>query len=267
MLRRLLSSFRQPRRISHHRFEAPRNLYLSAYPRSGNTWISYLISFALNRPYWDIDGEELPVEREGLRNLLCGGHPHAVHPAYEWVLKTHAEPVDLAPKEADAVVYVVRDPRDVFTSYFHYVERQWSRSPRRWRRAMAKTGMLTMPQSTRLKLFLRWGVGEWVSQVRKALECDVVLVRYEDVRLDPECRIRDVLNQINATGIPDEVVASAVNHFEFSRMQQVAKSADPLGHSVRKGIIGDWENLFDEGDRKYIADTAGDMMSRLGYED
>ncbi len=34
----------------------------------------------------------------------------------------------------------------------------------------------------------------------------------------------------------------------------------------RKGVAGDWKNLFDERDKEIYKEEAGELLIRLGYE-
>jgi hypothetical protein len=35
---------------------------------------------------------------------------------------------------------------------------------------------------------------------------------------------------------------------------------------LRKGVAGDWQNVFTEGDKEIFKDEAGKLLVRLGYE-
>ena len=109
------------------RFGGDKNLYISGFARSGNSWISYLFAYCLNIPCYDLDGDGTSYtrEREGLRKYLSGDNAHRKSQRFDRVLKTHAVPSILPLSNEDSVIYIVRDGRDVITSYYFHIMKQW----------------------------------------------------------------------------------------------------------------------------------------------
>src|SRR5205085_11792879 len=91
----------------------PTDVFLVSYPRSGNTWLRFLLANAL-RPAepatFATFGEVVPdIYDETDRELRRRPSPR--------VLKSH-EPYD---ERYRRVVYLVRHPADVAVSYYHYL--------------------------------------------------------------------------------------------------------------------------------------------------
>ncbi len=265
VLRRFLASLRTPPLHSLGQFADCRRLYVAGFPRSGNSWIAYLLSYATNRPYFDIDGEGLSKERLGLRDLLAGEQHHSRCELFDWVLKTHAEPRQLPLSPNDAVVYIVRDPRDAISSYFHHTEQQWKRAPQFWRRAIVRVGHILLPRSTRFSLFVRWATAEWAGHVSRALAEGRLIVRYESIHSSPASALAQVLDRLGCPTPDAGVLTRAVELFSFSKMREVAERNDPGGHTTRRGVVGDWKTSFSEADAAWVSNHAGPLLEALGY--
>ena len=44
------------------------------------------------------------------------------------------------------------------------------------------------------------------------------------------------------------------------------KERDHVENFVRKGISGDWKNIFNDSEKEYFKHREGDVLIRLGYE-
>src|SRR5438270_613556 len=91
----------------------PTDVLLVSYPRSGNTWLRFLLANAL-RPaqvatFADVGAVVPDIYDEPDRDLLRRPVPR--------VLKSH-EPFD---ERYRRVLYLVRHPADVAVSYYHYL--------------------------------------------------------------------------------------------------------------------------------------------------
>src|SRR2546423_7743737 len=90
-----------------------RDVFLVSYPRSGNTWLRFLVANALRpeeQATFATVGDVVPdIYDVTNRDLLRLPDPR--------ILKSH-EPVD---ERYRRVAYLVRNPADVALSYYHYL--------------------------------------------------------------------------------------------------------------------------------------------------
>jgi plasmid stabilization system protein ParE len=54
---------------------------------------------------------------------------------------------------------------------------------------------------------------------------------------------------------------------EAGAATQAADRRGGSGVQFRKGVSGDWRNVFTEEDRRIFEEKAGDLLVRLGYEE
>jgi Sulfotransferase domain len=91
----------------------PDDVFLVSYPKSGNTWIRFLVGNLVYRdhPVTFADIETRVPSVYGMPNRKLRG---LRRPRY---IKTH----ESFHPDYQRVIYVVRDPRDVAVSYYHYL--------------------------------------------------------------------------------------------------------------------------------------------------
>jgi hypothetical protein len=90
---------------------------------------------------------------------------------------------------------------------------------------------------------------------------DVLCLKFEDLILDQENTLGKFLDYIDSFGVSLSV----------SRQEAIEVLSDAVkpknSGTFRKGQPGDWKNHFTEDNKRRFKAVAGDLLSRLGYED
>jgi estrone sulfotransferase len=226
------------------------DMFVCSYPKSGNTWLRFIIANLL-----------CPSETISFRNI--NSHvPYIEFSDRELnrarkrpPMKTHWPFLHRFPR----TIYICRDPRDVYVSYFHYaVRRGWFR------------GDLTS--------FLRHGlffVGDWCDHVEAALmererrPSDVLFLKYEDMLAAPHESVNSVARFLGLEPEPS-AVSDSVDKTSFVRLKENERthggevvSAD-IGF-FRRGIYGGWKDELSAADVEFIVGRNGGIMRRVGY--
>ncbi len=181
------------------------------------------------------------------------------------------------------VVNIVRDGRDVAVSVAHFL----------WNHAMHEEGGIYEldeeevqkrgeyrkdPSSFEGKsLFSEKRLTEiatgWHSEVSQATERGPGLLggnyleaRYENLLTQPETEVRRILSFLGADS-SEQSIRECVDATRFEQMSS-RKSGQEDSSSVRfrKGVAGDWKNVFTERDKEIFKEHAGDSLVKLGYE-
>lgn len=258
----ILAPFRRAPLSTAEQHRGERTLYMCGYPISGNSWTSYMLSYTLNVPYNTADGEMSP-RRQPLLPLISGTNPHQGSKRFDGILKNHGSPaaVDLRPD--DAIVYIVRDGRDVVNSYFHRFEKMLQYDDRRSRRIAGWLRVL-VPLRIRYWFATRYLAVLWARQVEEALEMGVPIIRYEDVLEDPQGEIERLVTRLDPEA-PLEGSAKAVELFTLENMRASVRKANAGPMTDRVGRAGNWKEYFTRRDIKWFDREYGDLMQRLGY--
>lgn len=205
LLRKVFVAFR-------HSTVRPTDLIIAGYPRSGTTWLRFLIFDLLS----GIDGEFAEVDRY---IPMIGRHSRA--PALlengGRGLMTHE------PYRADyqRSIYISRDPRNVCISEHKY-----------WTMCGEFDGPLTdfvdVFVTGRSHGFGSWGrhVMSWIEAVEQGR--DVFLVTYEALRQSPQRVLRQILDYLEVEVSDDQLVAS-IQHNDIAAMSRKAAANRDIG--------------------------------------
>jgi estrone sulfotransferase len=232
----------------------PDDVFLVSYPKSGNTWMRYLIAHALH-PKATIDSTSIDQFVPDVY-VAAKQADRAKRPRF---IKTHDTWFNGFPKS----VYIVRDYRDVLISFFHY------------QRALGKfdgtiSGFVT-------KIDQPHSFGSWKDHVTKALEFRqrhpdrILLVRYEDMHTKP----LDILSQVlSFAGVPPRTdLNAAIKASSFSSLQDMERKKgselrNKTGESFfREGKTGGWKTILSDADLDVILNKQGHqpLLKQLNY--
>ncbi len=244
-----------------HRGLTPADTFLASYPRSGNTWLRSLLFELLSGDtptFADIDDRESVVGHVGDQAAVP-----KVLPAGGRLLKTH----ETFRGEYLRAIYLVRDPRDVVRSEYRF---------QRWREIWDRTFDDFAHAFVRgtVSGYGGWGdhVLSWLAaQEREAAAVHVV--RYEDLRKDPEKAFGGIVRFLGLDATP-EAVALAVENNSLRRMRAREnaendgsfKATDKRFRFVNRGSTGGWrEDANMASLAGPIATRFEQAMVRLGY--
>ncbi|HEY1400373.1 MAG TPA: sulfotransferase domain-containing protein [Terriglobales bacterium] len=240
----------------------PDDTFLVSFPKSGNTWARFLIA-NLVRPNEKIDFSNVnrvipgpEVTRN--RDLMRIPRPR--------IIKSH-QYFDPRYKQ---VIYIVRDPRDVVVSQYHFQRK----------RKLIADGF---PLDDFVEKFLSgetcfygsWGehVGSWLAT--RHGQQGFLLLRYEDMVADTARELSKVASFLGLSATP-EVIGEAVQRSSADAMRQLEKSQAQLFTStkdtrqdipfVRAAKAGGWRSALPEELALRIEEAWGHLINWLGYE-
>ncbi len=240
----------------------PDDVFIVSYPKSGNTWTRFLIAnlvhpeeranFAnINRLVPDPEA----LSRRELEGVPC--------PRY---IKSHQYFDPRYPK----VIYVVRDPRDVALSHYHF---------QRKRKVIADGD----PMEPFVSRFVNGGTssyGSWGENVAGWLatrngSAGFLLVRYEDMLANPSQEMTRVASFLSIA--PDESrIRQAVQRSSADEMRSMERNQAHLWSTtkdtrqeipfVRQAKAGGWKSELPHSCIVEIENKWGGLMRHLGYE-
>ncbi len=241
-----------------HRVVTRADALLVSYPKSGNTWLKFMLAHALTGVPTSFDATEDAVGQVGKRTDVP-----ALLPDGGRILKSH-EAFSAGVRAPGRVVYVARDGRDVVVSYYQqFVRRGWN--PGEFSEYLPRFVAGTVD-----------GYGPWGPHVTSWLDGSpardgrLLTIRYEDLLEDPLGGLQQTLDFLGAS-VDANVVEAAVeaNRFEQMRKRETGsafheKQGDKF--FVRRGVAGEWRETFSEADIALFDRAFGAVLDRLGYE-
>jgi len=230
----------------------PDDVFIVSYPRSGNTWVRFLIANLLKQ------GDEVIDFYTSNKYIPeVGRHDEIIQSLNRpRVMKSHAPYVRKYPR----VIYVVRDGRDVYVSYYFY-------------------RLKHLPPGTTFKEFLKrrdhfpclWGehVSSWL--FRKPSRQQILVVRYEDLACNCFEQLRRMADFIGLEAQEDQL-RRAVEAASFENMRRLEfERGRPYRNDspdvfVRKGQPGNWKEFFGPEEKAIFKPREGHVLIKLGYE-
>ncbi len=188
-------------------------IWLASYPKSGNTWVRFLLyaaifgppknSLDIARKIPDIH-RPIPFESSKSGNQLC---------------KTHFAHSPKHPKMAQTkgAVLIIRDPRDVFFSALNYRRLSGLTEQQMSDETYAKRFIAARGDPD----FLSLGFGTWESHIRSWQENNtfpVHTIKYEDIKANPDKALKDIGEFIGYT-FDEETVRTAIKTSSFDAMR------------------------------------------------
>jgi hypothetical protein len=181
------------------------------------------------------------------------------------------------------VIHIVRDGRDVAVSAMHHwwrlakdqAEGVFELTPEELdiRDAYLKDrkGFLASGRSIFTEERLDQLARRWSHRVGKAHRDGTALygekyleIRYEDLLRDAPNTLGQVLKLLRARR-GDEVIERCIRASSFERASNRRQGEEDSRSFFRKGVAGDWRDVFTQRDREIYEELAGDQLIRMGY--
>lgn len=272
-------------------------VYISSYPRSGNTFLRTLLANYLsgaNRPltpkdvaffgagekqeaYWrDCTGQDWrqrtletewrarPAYFERVRAMPGEGPVH---------LKTHTlnglvfgEPA-FAFQPGDRIVYLVRHPLDVIVSGAHFFQTDLEAMAGR----LLTSGAFNTSDGGYYEVTGSWAenVGGWTTETR----CPVLLVRYDGLRAAPAAEFARILGFLGLEPEPARIERTLVHSaFEIQKAAHAEEGfdqgpgRDPRHLFYRVGEAGQWRTVLPRRLIDQVVESVGPYMDAFGFE-
>lgn len=238
-----------------HRGLGPDDVALASYPRSGNTWLRFLL-------YELATGQSAEFEQVHAALPYVGRHRNAppLLPADRRLIKTHEPHPDLYSK----AVYVVRDARDVALSEHKF---------------QVMCGFYGGDFDAFLDAFLAGkvhGMGTWSEHVDRWLDArdarpdEILVLTYEGLRAETEETLARVASFLDIETSPEALRAAIRgNSLENMRKKEgrtdFSKLRDDLRH-VNQGRVAGWRDKLSRQQAERIESATRETLDRLGYE-
>ncbi len=237
----------------------PDDVFIVSYPKSGNTWTRFLIG---NLVYED--GVSFANIEYRIPSIYM--HPDRVLRRLPRLLKSH----ECFDPRYRRVIYIVRDPRDVAVSCYHYYQKM------RWLGDCPLDDFV--PRFMKPEFEINYGnwadhLKSWVC-LRQSSE-DFLLLRYEEMLEHPQAELARVAAFLKIAATPERL-NRAVALSSADRMRELEKKE---GHAwqlikesrqdkpfVRAARSGGWREALSPESVARIEAAWGPAMRMAGYE-
>jgi hypothetical protein len=226
---------------------------VTEYPRSGGSWVAQMVAAYLDIPF---PRDQRP---EKFRKS-CVLHGHQQFNAH-----------------FGNVFCVMRDGRDVMVSAYHHFlfphDRSLDWATEKYRRALPFSEYEDIRRN--LPAFIEFmfkGQGRkrinftWSEFALSWIDKAEYFVKYEDLLKDCYGVLGDALGRVTGDTLDKDKLALVVRYYSFEKMTGRKAGDEQEGQFIRKGIAGDWKNVFSQEACDVFHRYAGDVLIALGYE-
>jgi hypothetical protein len=235
--------------------------FIVSFPKSGNTWTRFLIAHLLHPEetanFGNID--RLIPESEGLTRNQFARVPRPR------IMKSH----EYFDPRFRKVIYIVRDPRDVAVSQFHFFRKR-----RRIGDDYSIEQFVTRFVAGETSDYGSWGenVASWL--VTRQNSPDFLLLRYEDMVARTETELTRVASFLGVTATPERI-AQTVERCSAEQMRKLegSKATASVTKNTRQDIpfvraagSGGWKTGLPEKSIVELETAWAPLMKWLGYE-
>jgi hypothetical protein len=241
----------------------PDDVFLVSYPRSGNTWLRFLVGNLIH--------PETPVTFANIEAIVP-----SIYVNRDVRLRALPRPRVLKSHEAffgkyRKVIYILRDPRDIAVSYYHYQIKYRQLPP-----DFALEGFVPLFIEDNFEgLYGPWAdhVMSWLAMrdTRDAF----LLLRYEDLMENPERELPKVAVLLGIPAAPERV-RQAIERSSANRMSSLEKEQSRQWVSTKKSRqdipfvraagSGQYKSALSAESVRLIEAAWGTVMLSLGYE-
>lgn len=235
------------------------DIFLVSYPRSGNTWMRFVLGSLIHDV--DVNFDNMEEYFPDIYRNTYSQLENLKNPKY---LKSH-EPYD---KRYPKVVYIVRDPRDVAISYYY-----WMLKFNKFKGTF--DGFLDVFFDPDSISYGRWDVHykSWIKNANK-INQKILFLKYEDLVVNTVDNVKTILNFININ-IDDDDIQSVINSnnlLGMKKKENCASDQNPLFKStnkkipfLRKGKVGQWNSELTDIHLERFRREFGSTMKLIGY--
>jgi hypothetical protein len=241
----------------------PDDTFLVSFPRSGNTWTRFLVCNLINPDdpvnFAQLESRIPEIYFVSDRHLRAFARPR--------VIKSH-ECFDPRYKK---IIYIVRDPRDVFISYYEFQIK---------RRVISDDCRLEEFLPRFMESAIEPKMGSWRDHVvswiaTRGGQENFLLLRYEEMLSNTQREATKIASFLGLDSHPERI-GRAVELSSADRMRKLEKEQARQWRAtkktrqdkpfVRKAAAGGWKSALPEQCVAQIESAWGDVMRSVGYE-
>jgi hypothetical protein len=246
----------------------PTDVFLVGHPKSGNTWLAYMLAVAMERNF----GKKATLAnvREFIPAVHARDSKIASYARFSdpriFRNEGPAYP-DLYPK----TIYLIRDPRAVLVSYYHHCVHDTGNFD--WPLKDFVDEMLTRGHVRNIETYLvRWDrqVVQWLERSELMR---VKIVKYEEMIKDRRKVLGDVMEFVGFR-CDENDIASAVERGSFDNMRKEEEmyGAEPYsgtqgerGYYIRRGKTDGWKTELSQDLVRQIENEFSQAMKKVNY--
>lgn len=258
----------QPNSVGRKLTVFPDDVFLVSYPKSGNTWIRFLIS---NLLYPEVDITFASVQNI-IPDIYLASNRELLQISRSRILKSH-EYFDPRYKK---VILITRDPRDItLSAYFHFLK--YGRITETTSLEEFSQGFLSnhyhfVSKSNPLGSWAE-NTGSWLGAMKDKNHDNFLLLRYEDFQTDITMQLAKITNFMHLDCLESDLNL-AIEKSSLKRMRELESTQTDVWPNkytkqniafVREAVSGQGRVKLPQSVVQQIEFLWANTMKQLGY--
>lgn len=211
-------------------------ILLSGYPKSGNTWLRFLIFNYLEL----LDNKELneTISFNFLNQIQSNVLEKGLALKYKKneliFYRTHS-PYSRCYKLFDVLIFIHRNPLDTLISaYYYYLNRElpFYAFPKKLRNKL-----------TNIDFFVLYNFKKWLIYYNKSVSVADVIVNYSDLKSDPFSQMKKIFIKLKLP-LKDELIKKTVKLSSFKNIKDMASKLNQLNGMASKEGESNFKGVF-----------------------
>ena len=230
------------------------DIFVCGYPKSGNTWMQSVIASL----YYGMSSEN--VNNRIAQELVVDVHSRRYYKRFDKIsfFKSH----HLPQKKYNNVIYIVREGKDVITSYYHYLH------------ILNKgkdVNSLIDSEEFLYPCYWHKHIESWLNNPYNA---KIIYIRYEDLLNDFVKVMEKLCVFLDITRTKEELIMLSEN-LKIDKMRTDIYNSGGMGEKkfmgekskkfFRKGTNGDYQNLMSEAQIEKFNEYSKNALRKFGY--
>ena len=246
----------------------PDDVFVSTYPKGGSHWIGFIVHLIMNN---GVENRDVPfhhicpwLEAAGLLENICKLEDveRLPNPRFFYSHAYYSKMPGGAPNTSPAkYIYVARNPKDTFVSYYHFhLKMQGSGTilfGRTWKQFFDEFVKGRV-------LFGSWWdhIPEWWKHKD---EKNVLFLKYEDLKKDLPRYVK-IIADFLGYALEQDVIMKIASTSTFEEMKTNTAMGANNQSFIRKGMVGDWKGQLSEEESAIIDRHYAEAMKDTGLE-
>ncbi|MAB94638.1 MAG: hypothetical protein CMC98_00875 [Flavobacteriales bacterium] len=211
-------------------------ILLSGYPKSGNTWLRFMIFNYLEL----LDNKELneTISFNFLNQIQSNVLEKGLELKYiknDLIFYRTHSPYSRCYKLFDVLIFIHRNPLDTLISaYYYYLKRELP--------------FYAFPKKLRNKLknidfFVLYNFKKWLIYYKKSVSVADVIVNYSDLKTDPSSQMKKIFIKLKLP-LKDELIKKTVKLSSFRNIKVMASKLNQLNGMASKEGESNFKGIF-----------------------
>jgi hypothetical protein len=246
----------------------PSDIFVCTYPKGGSHWIGFIVHLVMNN---GVENREVPfhhicpwLEAAGLSENISKLEDveRLPNPRFFFSHAYYNQMPGGAPNTSPAkYIYVARNPKDTFVSYYHFHFKMEESG----NMVFGRTWKQFFDEFVRGRVFF----GSWWDQIpewwKHRDEKNVLFLKYEDLKKDLPKYVK-IIADFLGYDLEQDVITKIAAMSTFEEMKTNMAMGSNSQIFMRKGVVGNWKGQLSEEESAIIDRRYAEAVNGTGLE-